>query len=60
MRGAFIEAFTSEQRWMTTKKIMFLDWPLIQSFFIAHLQSLYDVKPKAQPERGAPYCAFGH
>jgi hypothetical protein len=40
MYGAFIAAFTSEKRWMTFKKSLFHNWPLIPNFFIAHLSSL--------------------
>jgi hypothetical protein len=62
MRRAFIAAFTSEKRWMTIKKSLFRNWPwaLITNFFIALLSSLVRCKPKAQSERCAPYCAFGH
>ncbi len=28
---AFIAAFTSEKRWMTIKKSLFRNWPLIQN-----------------------------
>jgi hypothetical protein len=37
------------------KKSLFRYWQLIPNFFITHLQSLYDVKPKAQSERFAPF-----
>ncbi len=46
MRGAFIVAFTSEKRWMTIKKCLFCNWPLIQNFFIAHLPILVQCKIK--------------
>ncbi len=59
MRRAFIAAFTNEKHRMTIKKSLFRNWPLIPKFFIVHL-SLYNVKPKAQSERCAPFCAFGH
>jgi hypothetical protein len=29
-------------------------------YFSAYCQSLYDVKPNAQLERCAPYCAIGN
>jgi hypothetical protein len=55
MRGAFIAAFTSEKRWMTTQKIFFLNWPLIQNFFIAHLPILVRCKTKSEVGAG---CAL--
>jgi hypothetical protein len=36
MCRAFIAALTSEKRWMTIKKSLFRNWPLIQNFFKAH------------------------
>jgi hypothetical protein len=46
MRRAFIAAFTSEKRWMTIKKSLFRNWPLITNFFKAHLPSLVRCKTK--------------
>ncbi len=46
MRGAFIAAFTSEKRWMTIKKSLLRNWPLIANFFIAHLSILVRCKTK--------------
>jgi hypothetical protein len=60
-RGTFIAALTSEKRWMTIKKRSIPQLAIDTEFFhSAFFQSLYDVKPKAQSERCAPYCAFGH
>jgi hypothetical protein len=33
MRRAFMAALTSEKRWMTIKKSLFRNWPLILNFF---------------------------
>jgi hypothetical protein len=58
MRGAFIEAFTSEKRWMTKK--CFPQLASDTEFFHSTFVNPCDVKPKAQSERCAPFCAFGH
>jgi hypothetical protein len=36
MLRAFISALTSENPWMTIKKSLFRNWPLIPNFFIFH------------------------
>jgi hypothetical protein len=36
MRRAFIAALTSKKRWMTIKKSLFRNWPLIPNIFVAH------------------------
>ncbi len=46
MHGAFIVAFISEKRWMTLKKSLFCNWPLIPNFFIEHLPILVQCKTK--------------
>ncbi len=44
--GAFIAAFTSEKRWMTINKSLFLNWQFVLNFFIAHLPILVQCKTK--------------
>jgi hypothetical protein len=41
-----IVAFTSEKPWMTIKKSLFCNWPLIPNFFIAHLYIVARCKTK--------------
>ncbi len=57
-RGAFIAAFASEKRWMTIKKVYSDIGHWYQIFLMCVCQSLQDVKPKAQSERCASYCAI--
>jgi hypothetical protein len=58
--GAFIAALTSEKTIDVNQKKFIPPLAIDNEFFVAYFQSLYDVKPKAQSERCAPYCAFGH
>jgi hypothetical protein len=46
MRGAFIAAFTSQNRWMTIKESLIRNWQLIPNFFIAHFLILVQCKTK--------------
>jgi hypothetical protein len=57
--GAFIEALTNEKLKMTFKKI--ITQLAIDRIFSSRIcKSLYDVKPKAQSEHCASYCAIGN
>jgi hypothetical protein len=55
---AFIAAFTSEKQWMMIKKVYSAIGNGYRIFSAQICQSLYDVKPKAQLERCAPYCTI--
>ncbi len=50
-------------KWKTkddNQKMFILQWQLRLNFSSRICQSLYDVKPKAQSELCAPYCAIGN